>query len=83
MTVFCNEPYINETVEGMVHFILGLSKGKGKVVKYRKNDMFFDQRKYFVEYIRDDIKPFVLGEDGIRELEIAGAVLRVAREKGK
>ncbi len=65
---------INQEKNGV--FLLSLKKGGKEWVKWKKNDMFFDQLLHFVDCIRKDTEPCVTGEDGEKALEVGLAILR-------
>jgi len=60
-------------------FLLNLKGERKEWIKWRKNDMFFDELKHFIDCIVDDKEPCVSGEDGKKALEIGLAVLKSGR----
>ena len=65
---------INQEKYGV--FCLLRKKKKKEWIKYRKNDMFFDEIFHFVDCIRKNKKPEVSGKDGKRALRIGLAILQ-------
>lgn len=57
-------------------FLLSLEAQKKEWIKWKKNDMFFDELLHFVDCIRKDKEPYVTGEDGKRALEVGLAILK-------
>lgn len=57
-------------------FCLLRKEGKKEWIKYRKNDMFFDEIFHFVSCIKRSKKPKVSGKDGKRALRIGLAILQ-------
>ena len=63
----------NHQEYGLFQF-LGTS-GIKEIVKYHKNDMYYEQAKYFVECILNGRIPTPSGEDGVDALSVALRVL--------
>jgi len=64
------------------HALLLDTGGKKRLVRFRGNDMFLDQMRCLVRCVREDAAPPVTGEDGLRALDIAHAVLQAGRTGG-
>jgi len=73
-----NEKEIPQSIDQEKYgvFLLSLKEGKKEWIKWKKNDMSFDELLHFIGCIREDKKPCITGEDGKKALEVGLAILR-------
>lgn len=64
---------INQEKDGV--FLLNLEGEKKEWIRWKKNDMFFDELLHFIDCIGEDKKPSVDGQDGKKALEVGLAIL--------
>jgi len=57
-------------------FLLSLEREKKEWIRWKKNDMFFDELLHFIDCIGEDKEPCVTGEDGKKALEVGLAILK-------
>ena len=65
---------INQKKYGV--FLLSLKGEKKEWIRWKKNDMFFDELLHFIDCIRENKEPCVGGEDGKKALEVGLAILK-------
>jgi len=65
---------INQKKYGV--FLLSLEGEKKEWIRWKKNDMFFDELLHFIECIQENKEPCVTGENGKEALEVGLAILK-------
>lgn len=56
-------------------YLLTLADGEEEVVTFKKKNMFRDEMLHFADWVQNDDKPLVTGEDGLRATRIAELAL--------